>query len=661
MPLRSAPRSSPKHTGPRAAATRPSVTGHFLGRVLPFVLLTTTAPLGGCDTGLQAKLHEGRDRRYKAAKEAVYDVEAARNKAMVDTLPAPDAKFDGDNHPMMVWRRNATLRPDLNDLDSLATRSKPRRIIAGEALAQLNEMRKQAKLPLIDERWVVAPPLHELNELRAQANAPALTEEQYDQAFPAHVGAKGTPAEEAAKVGAGYLKDASEFWAGTTTLSRYMTSIGNFDLAVNKAKTKAEEDGKTKSGWEFVEPPFGDEARFDEWFVHAASYLQLSNLSDRSVAWDAMHPAYGVAFGISRRQGEGSSDYVSRLCFLHDSLKDKCKGVPHEYRSALVDRGFLEVMLGWAKGYHAKSPRGEVFDSVAKRFADAITAAIAAPLEFKEGLVLPSTTAAVGGRSGVRLALSDAGIVATGEADVKLSDKWTGTVPANFVPDFTKMLTDIKDQPGNRIDYQRVVLELAGSTSIGQFMGVLKAIPAKLGEAGGVKEVFLLGRRRLDDSMRLAAIRVRIPAADDAPNMGYKFKEDAAQTQCLVVGRVGDPPVGKKDEYDIEIKANQIRAAKVTIVETETSAERVYEDTANLGTPADLKPLKDWLDAHPGRMRLFIPNKGDYNQLVTLLSDLLYKCTDEEVSSDDASKPKAVRTCGVSEPRAASFVLGLCD
>src|SRR5262245_59553518 len=84
-----------------------------------------TLPLAACDTGLQAKLFEARDRRYKNAKEAVYAVEAARNQAMSDALPAPDAKFDGDSHPMMVWRRNGAMRQDGQTLKYLASSAKP--------------------------------------------------------------------------------------------------------------------------------------------------------------------------------------------------------------------------------------------------------------------------------------------------------------------------------------------------------------------------------------------------------------------------------------------------------------------------------------------------------------------------------------------------------
>ena len=573
--------------------------------VASLLVLAASFPVfGACDTGLQAKLFDARDKRYKSAKEAVYAVEVARNNALQQALPAPDAKFEGETHPMMAWRKSGAERDDAKALKDLAAAAKPR---------------------------------------------PGMT-----------IGAMGTPAQSAAEVGASYLKDVSEFWSGTTTLSRYLTSIGNFDAAVARAKNDAEEKTKGTKGWEYVEAPFGDEARFDLWFVHAASYLQLSNLSDRSMAWDAMHPAYGVAFGISRRMGEGSSDYVSRLCFLHDSLKDKCKGVPAEFRAALVDRAFLEVLLGQAKSYRARTERAKVFDTVAQRFAEAIEGALKTELSFKEELVLPSTVAAIGGRSGVRFTFSEtAGVVAMTDAEVKLAEAWNGSIPANLAEGISKTLIDLKDKPGNRIDYQRIVLEMAGATPVSTLFKVLKLFPPKLGEVGGVKDVFLVGRRRIDDSMRLAALKVRIPMADDSPTISYKFKDDAAATTCQLVGRVGDPPVGKKNEFDLEIRPDRIRATAITI--NEETAERVPGDTVLLGTPADLTQLKTWLEANPGRVRAFVSMKGDYNDLSMLLSDLLFKCTDEPVSTDDASKPPLTRTCGISEARATSFVLGLCE
>lgn len=568
------------------------------------VVLVALLPVAqGCDSGLQQRLNTARDARFDRAAAAVAKVELDRNKALDDSLPKPDAKVEGDVHPMMAWRKAVTLRPDAQALNELAENARP--------------------VPGRD------------------------------------VGAQGTPAEDAAKTGAAFLKDVNDFWTGVTTLSRYMGALSNFDGEVAKSKARSEEQAKTAKGWKFVEPPFGDEARFDRWFVHAASYLNLSSLSDRSIAWDAMHPAYGIAFGISRRMGEGSSDYISRLCLLHESLKDKCKGVPHEYRAALADRAFQEFLLKQARDYRA-GERGAVFAKVAKQFGDAMEAAVKTELSFKEDLVLPSTVAAIGGRSGVRFVLSPTtGITATTDADVKLAEKYEGTLPATFAADVAKLLADLKDKPGNRVDYQRIVLEMPGVTPIAQFLATVRAFPAKLGEGSGVKDIFLVGRRRVDESMRLAALKLRIPQADDSQTMTYQFKEDAAKSTCQLVGRVGDPPAGKKNEFDLEILPGKIRATPTTI--DEATAARIPGDTVDLGTPADLGPLKAWLEANPGRVRAFVGIKGDYDKLMMLLSDLLFKCTDEEVAWDDTSKPKVTRTCGVSEARSTSFILALCE
>jgi len=171
-------------------------------------LVAATPLIDGCDTGLQAKLFAARDTRYKSAKTAVYAVEVARNKALADTLPDANAPFEGETHPMVAWRKAGALRADAAALEDLGKSAKP---LKGAA-----------------------------------------------------IGAMGTPAQSAAEVGTAYLKDVAEYWSGTATLSRYLTSISHFDEAVARARSAAEEKAKTAEGWEFVDPPCGDEARFDQ-------------------------------------------------------------------------------------------------------------------------------------------------------------------------------------------------------------------------------------------------------------------------------------------------------------------------------------------------------------------------------------------------------------
>ena len=609
------------------------------------LVLVASTPLTqlGCDTGLQNRLNEARGNRFEAAKQAVFAVEAARNDFLKSSLPAPDAKPTGDDHPMMAWRKATTARNDADLLRDLASRAKlpqptTRSLTKGEAAELGTKYRKG---------WYDCT-ITEGNGIFQESCQTYAT-----------VMAMGTPSQAAAEVGASFLRDVNEYWTSKTSLSRYLNAISGFDVMAAKSKDDAAAITKEDPTWEFVEPPFSDEARFDTFFIHAASMLQLSALPDRTVAWDAMHPDYGVVFGMARRSGEGSSDYVSRLCFAYDGLKDKCKGVPHEYRAALVDRAFLEAMLVRAKAYRATTTRGQVFNDVTQSIAKSLEAAVATPLAFKEEFVLPSTFAPIGGRSGVRVVFSPAGIVATTDKDVVLLDKYTGLVPKTVQPEIVKLLTELRDQPGNRIDYQRIILELEGSTSMPSFIDAVRTFPALLGEASGVKEIFLLGRRRVDDSMRLASVKLRIPRADDSPTISYQFKDDAEKTTCQLLGQVGDPPAGKKNEFFLEVTPDRVRAAPLSI--NEETAERTPGDTVALGTAADLTAVKAWLDENPGRLRAFVKVNGDYDKLMRLISDLLYKCTDEEIAFDDATKQPLKRTCGRSEARSVNFILGICD
>lgn len=613
-----------------------------------FVLVAST-PLAqlGCDSSLQDRLNEARDKRFNAAKEAVFAVELARNDALKASLPAPDAKPVGDDHPMMAWRKSVSLRQDADLLKDLASRAK----LPGPTTATLTRSEAEELGTEYRRSWYKCK-ITEDNGLFEEACVSDAT-----------VMAMGTPAQAAAEVGASFLRDVNEYWTSKTSLSRYLNAIASFEVMAEQAKAKAEELGKQDPSWKHVDTPFVDEANFDKWFVHAASMLQLAALPDRNTAWNAMHPDYGIVFGITRKPGEGASDYVSRLCFAYDGLKGKCSGIPHEYRAALVDRAFLDAMRVKASEYQNKTKRGQVFKEIADTFAKSMEEAIAKSDElakgFVEAMVLPSTVAPIGGFSGVRVMFSADGIVALTDKEVKLLDKYTGTIPKTLQPEVVKLLAELRDQPGNRIDYQRIVLEMPGNTSIPAFIEAVRLFPALLGEAAGVKDIFLVGRRRVDDSMRLASLKLRIPRADDSPVISYQFKEDTAKSSCQLLGQVGNPPAGKRNEYFLEVGPARIRATPLTI--NEETGERTPGDTIELGTGADLSAAQKWIEENPGRMRAFVKVGGDYDKMLTLLSSLLYKCEDEEVGFDEAGKPALKRTCGKAEERAVTFVLGLCD
>lgn len=625
------------------------------------LVLVASTPLTqlGCDSGLQDRLYQARDQRFEAAKQAVFGIEASRNEALKAAVPAPDAKPVGDDHPMMAWRKSVAQREDADMLKVLSSHAK--------LLQPTTAMLTQSEVDelVAEEGATPGKPYREgwyQCTISAQADAKGLYQKNCES--DAKVMAMGTPAQSAADVGASFLRDVNEYWTSKTSLSRYLNAIQSFEVMASQAKAKADELAKQDPSWQHVETPFVDEANFDKWFVHAASMLQLSSLPDRNVAWNAMHPDYGVVFGMARRAGEGASDYVSRLCFAYDGLKGKCSGIPHEYRAAVVDRAFLAAMRDKAAAYKHTTVRGQVFKDIADSFVKSMDEAMAKSDElakgFVETMVLPSTFAPVGGFSGVRVMFSQDGITALTDKEVKLLDKYTaGNLPKTLQADVVKLLSELRDQPGNRIDYQRIVLEMPGNTTIPAFIEGVRLFPSLLGEAAGIKDIFLVGRRRVDDSMRLASLKLRIPRADDSPVITYQFKEDAAKLSCQLLGQVGTPPAGKKNEFFLEVGPTKIRAAALTI--NEETGERTPGDTIDLGTPADLSAVHKWIEENPGRMRAFVKVGGDYDKMLSLLTSILYKCTDEEIAFDDATKAPLKRTCGKSEERAVTFVLGLCD
>jgi hypothetical protein len=614
-----------------------------------FIAFVASAPIvqAGCDTGLQGRLDEARDNRYAAAKGKLAEVETKRYEALLDALPDREAKPTGDDHPLMAWRKSVIQRDESLRLKEFATR---------------------AKSPVVTTRILTTNEAEKLGTAFRRGWHDCKVESQEIESGKRHVETctpfekvmgMGTPAQEAADAGALFLKTVSDYWNSATNLPRYLTAISAYEESGRVAAEKAAKQKAEDPSWDVVALPFLDEANFDRWFVHAASFLQLAALPDREVAWTAMHPDYGVVFGTERRGGEGGSDYISRLCFQVPELREVCKAVPHEFRAALVDRTFLMKLIEKVRAYKAITLAGDaVFGEVARRILGPLEKATSTELSFKEELVLPSISAPVDGRSGVRVVVSEgAGIVATTDADVKLAPTFTGSIPATLLGEMTKLLTATKDKPGNRVDYQRVVLEMAGKVSQRTFVDAIRSIPKKLGEASGVKDVFLVGRRRLDESMRLAALKLSI--REDSETMSYKFANDAAKTTCDYIGNTGASKSGKKNQFYLEVLPNRVRVARVTFDEKGEIAEVVEEKA--LGTGADLTEAKKWLDENPGIVRLFMKVDGDYDKVLSTLSDLVYKCTDEEVVPAEGKTAALVRTCGQSEMRPAHFAFALCN
>lgn len=626
----------------RPKTKKAKTLGASLRRLAPVAVVSAALPLTmGCDGKVQEQLDQGRDAYFTAAEDEIKKVESARNTALTASLPAEDAVFEKDaaDHPLVKWRKDTALRDDAAVLRHIARYPQP------TPLKTFNDF--------LEETGRVS-----LRALRDGTYEPDEADlKAYEEAYPALAGALGTPAVSAATIGAEYLKDAADFWAGLTAKSRYLQGLSAYEEGTERARAEA----KDNVGGVFVKPPFVDETEFDKWFIHAATFLQLQNIEDRPLAWARMHSSYGDAFGLARQSAEGTADYISRLCFVNAELKSECKGVAGELRPAIVDRKYLSKLQGWAKEYKATGDTAEVFNTVAQRVVGILDESLKGDIATDEGIVLPSTTAAVAGRNGVSLAFTNNGIIAMGTKPVLLGNAWTGTVPRNLKADLERFLLELKEEPGSRVDYQRIVLEIEGKTPFSTIDEIVKSFPVIIGEVSGVRHVYFLARRRVDESMRLASLQLTLPPSTHTGVMNYRFKEDGSDSRCTMLGRVGTPPPGRKDEYDIEFKNGRIRAAKVTIEETETSTQRVYEDSVDLGSASDLSQLRSWLDEHPGVMRLFIPRRGSYDDFVGLVSDLLFRCEDEKLSVADGSSEEVVRTCGKSTQRDNAFVVGLCQ
>jgi hypothetical protein len=141
--------------------------------------------------------------------------------------------------------------------------------------------------------------------------------------------------------------------------------------------------------------------------------------------------------------------------------------------------------------------------------------------------------------------------------------------------------------------------------------------------------------------------------------MSYKFANDANKATCNFLGTMGASRSGKKNNYYLEILPDRARVAKISFDDKGEVTEVVEEKPLGKGT--DLAEVQKWLDENSGIVRLFIKVDGNYDALLSTLSSLVYKCTDEEVLAATKDTPALVRTCGQTEERAVHFAVALCD
>ena len=118
---------------------------------------------------------------------------------------------------------------------------------------------------------------------------------------------KGTPTENPARMGVGFVSAAKDWWGGKGNLERYNMFLSGY-LSSAAEDAKAQEGNAEYVGW-----PFQAEAAFDQLFIHANRYYQASNLSLDKQLTSALS-YWQLAFGIPALNRERFSDYVTRAC-----------------------------------------------------------------------------------------------------------------------------------------------------------------------------------------------------------------------------------------------------------------------------------------------------------------------------------------------------------
>jgi len=555
-----------------------------------------TLLVSGCDMGLQEKLDQSKERRYAAAKAAVYAVQTERYDGRAKSVPAEDAKAEGREHPILTWRKQVLARDDAKTFEHLATRTKP------------DETTK--------------------------------------------VGAKGTPAQIAAELADTFVKESNDYWNGNSSHERYFGSIDAFVESAGKHEADA-----TKQGIPYVAPPLMDEGRFDRTFVHAAGFYQLSLANSRLAERRALLPYWALGFDFPTHAGEDDDPdaYISRICYANDAIKEHCKGVPHEFRAAVLDRAYLELIKKQAEQFKPSTEEAKVFGDVMGRFVADLTEATKNELKIVELPVLPATFAKPGGTSGlIAYFLPEQGIFV---ADQKLAEDFTDELPKDFSAKALEVLNKVKNTPGNIINYTRAVVEAPGTMSTATMRDIVRAFRF---EDGVVKNVVFVGRRHVDESLRKGVLNLQMMHVDAPTSSSYQFPNDAAKTTCGLMGFMGEALLGNKKNFYLELTPSRFRAVAVSY-DKEAKEWNKEGDVIELGSPSKTDALEEWLDKTEGQIQVFLSSKFTYNDAMQLLSRVLMNCKDTDITFRDPNKTPLKRTCGASTERHISVVLSICD
>ncbi len=454
---------------------------------------------------------------------------------------------------------------------------------------------------------------------------------------------KGTPTEDPALSGAAYAKTTRDFWKASRGMKRYKAFLDGY-LTEAEARAAAGKGDET-----FVPTPFGDEARFDRVFLHAFRFFQLERLPPDTRILSAF-PFWQLAFDFPSIPRESFSGYVTRIC-RSKVLRDRCSSVPHELRPAAINKPYLEWSKSQATDYLAKGPV-DPFKDVMDRYVASLDTALEEQPDLTEDPVLPATFSARAASRGLTLMASEK--IGVMLHTTKVEESFEGRIPASLAEIAATTIQQLKDTPGNQIDFERVVVEVPAIVSGEGFRRVIQSFPRDI-----VRQFDLVGRRRADGSLRRTGVLVRTPAPDEGETTSYTFK-DQEKVRCDYVGVAGRPPIGRKapGSYLVMDKA-RIRAAKLSRDE-ETRELSAGEYTLDVST-SEAAAVQEWADKNPGIVRFFISDDFSYDEILQHMSSVLYKCTDTEFALDERGLEQITITCGKTDERDITLVVGLCE
>jgi len=637
----------------------------------------------GCDMGLQEALDKKKEERFQKAKDALAEIAESRMSkvgGIAATFPEkldPDVKKRGKQ--IVAWRTGLV---DAKHVDPKADPKAREAAVKVKALASKRFATSQDALTevnkLVSEYNIAADFAQALRDT-AQGSSGRQFEEEITRAIAKFSPVrtyevaliklaeeyKGTPTEQAAIDAAAFAKASHGFWKHAKehnfgrmrgTASKYIKFLQGWLKNMSETIEAANKSGDKT----FVPRLFMEEAAFDITFLHGAAVWRGSNPV----------PFWSIRFNVSPGSARSVGEYVTKLCRESDQRKT-CLPVPHERRPDALRKPYLGWLQKQAQAYVAAHPQkeAEIFRKVMTQLDKDLDAAVKAVPDLTEDPVMPALFVTRPPSSGFNLTMSKkTGVKLTGLKMVPLEwEKYEGKLPSNFKAKVTEKVKEVANpEAKSMVDPSTVSLMAEGDLPGTEFKKLVTAFPYK-----EVNKIDLIGRRRADESMKAAGVLLRRPREESGKNLTYNFgAEDKDKISCAFAGYGGDMTnlkVAKK--FAIYTQDGKFKAGDIERWTEETAGEKkelvgrvkglkVVADIAATDTAAIQKHADTQFS---GGVRVFMPTKWSYNEIMSTLTGLMTKCTDVELKVGPRMDKKLVIKCGETKQRPFRFDLGLCD